>query len=142
MSILIFVVKPTDSQYFLDPNGAAEVHSFAFLQLVVIQYISFVASYIEMPERYYPKYWRGFMAFFGLANCVFTIAAAIQLTAYDPELEMNLRTGMFVQHEVALDALCGATCVTTQGFPCIVNCELDLADMGIVFIELSGDGCI
>ena len=87
VSIIIFVVKPTDSQYFLDPNGAAEVHSFAFLQLVVIQYISFVASYIEMPERYYPKYWRGFMVFFGLVSCVFTIAAAIQLTAYDPELE-------------------------------------------------------
>ena len=27
------------------------------------------------------------MAVFGLVNCVFTIAAAIQLTAYDPELE-------------------------------------------------------
>ena len=53
-----------------------------------------------------------------------------------------LLTGMFVQHEVALDALCGATCVTTQGFPCIINGELDLADMGIVFVELSGDGCM
>ena len=76
VSIIIFIVKPTDSQDFLDPNGAAEVHGFAFLQLAVIQYISFVASYIEMPERYYPKYWRGFMAFFGLVSCVFTIAVA------------------------------------------------------------------
>ena len=77
VSILIFIVKPTDLQYFLDPNGAAEVHSFTFLQLVVIQYISFVASYIEMPERYYPKYWRGVMAFFGLVSWVFTIAVAM-----------------------------------------------------------------
>ena len=75
------VVKPTDSQYFLDPNGAAEVHSFAFLQLVVMQYISIVTSYIEMPERYYLKYCRGFMAFFGLVSCVFTIAVA---TNYRP----------------------------------------------------------
>ena len=38
------------------PNEITQVHSFAFLQLVVIQYISFVASYIEMPDRYNPKY--------------------------------------------------------------------------------------
>ena len=44
---------------------------------MVIRYISFVASYIEMPERYYPKYWRGFMAFFGLVSWVFTIAVAM-----------------------------------------------------------------
>ena len=69
------------------PNEITQVYSFAFLQLVVIQYISSVASYIEMPERYYPKHWRGFMVVFGLVRCVFTIAAAIQLTTYDPELE-------------------------------------------------------
>ena len=55
---------------------------------MVIQYISSVASYIEMPERYHPKHWRGFMVVFGLVSCVFTIAAAILLTAYEPELEM------------------------------------------------------
>ena len=59
------------------PNEITQVHSFAFLQLVAIQYISFVASYIEMPERYYPKYWRGFIAFFGMVSWVFTIAVAM-----------------------------------------------------------------
>ena len=34
---------------------------------------------------------------------------------------MNLLTGMFVQHEVALDALCGVTSVTMQGFMGIVS---------------------
>ena len=58
---------------------------------------------------------------------VFLVYIALLMVAV-----MNLLTGMFVQHEVALDALCGATCVTMQGFPCIVNGELDLADMGIV----------
>ena len=63
------------------PNEITQVYSFAFLQLVVIQYISSVASYIEMPERHYPRYWRGFMACFGLVSYVFTIAVA---TNYRP----------------------------------------------------------
>ena len=87
--------------------GAEEVHSFTVLLLVVIRYISFVASYIEMPERNYPKYWRGFMAFLDLVSWVFTIAGA-----------------MFVQPKAALDALCGVTCVTSvtmQAFMGIVS---------------------
>ena len=63
------------------PNEITQVYSFAFLQLVVIQYISSVASYIEMPERYYPMYWGGFMACFGLVSYVFTIAVG---TNYRP----------------------------------------------------------
>ena len=34
---------------------------------------------------------------------------------------MNLLIGMFVQHEVAHDALCGVTCVTMPGFMGIVS---------------------
>ena len=94
----------------------------------------------ELPGNDGGFFWGDFVGFVRDSGpfhvCVFLVYIAPFMVAM-----MNLVVGMFVQHEVALDALCGATCVTTQGFPCIVNGELDLADMGIVFIELSGDGC-
>ena len=47
---------------------------------------------------------------------VFLVYIALLMVAV-----MNLLIGMFVQHEVALDALCGVTSVTMQGFMGIVS---------------------
>lgn len=73
---LIFVIPPRNH-----PN----LHSAAFIQLMVCMYFAYVANFLEAEPKYWPRYWQFYVAVYSFSTFGFAFMAAFQLHAYDSE---------------------------------------------------------